>query len=355
MKRFARHTLMVMLVLTGALFLYGCNAENETAPAAAITATTIAPAATPTPTPAPTPEPVEVVLTPQERWGIDEFAIVLLPADEDRPEVVWTREVFADALSEVLYGLPVREFRATSYTAAIEAMRTGHAHVANFGPFSFIQAVDRANAQAFAVSARPARYYEDTPDGWMHGFFCLIITHVDSGIYSLDDLEGRTFGFVDPASTSGALVPINSIINHFMDLGRPEMGFDDLWLGGRFFSSTMVTGSHPNSVQGVWRQDIDAAGVSSSQFNTQVNRELINPEDIRILYTSERIPGNAFAIQGDLPEDLKELVIDFFINWDEQEFWDIRSTNPETRYRPITTADYDRIRELRDRFDLSDD
>jgi len=279
--------------------------------------------------------------TPQERWGIDEFIIVLLPG-EDTPEITYTRDLFGAALSEVL-GIPVREYRGTNYAACIEAMRTGYAHVANLGPFSYVYAVERAGAECFAVSAL---------DG-AHGYYSHMITHVDSDIYTLDDLVGRTFGFVDPASTSGYLVPSNDLLNHFAD-SKPELEFEDLTINGRLFDSVMFTGTHSNSAQGVFRKDIEAAAVTSATVDAEIRNGHVDEGSIRTIHISPLIPTSPFSIQKDLPQDLKDLVIDFFLTWDDQEFWDIRGSTPEHRYWPVEDHEYDYIRQLRDRFDLTD-
>ena len=281
-------------------------------------------------------------LTPQERWGIDKLIIVLLPG-EDTPEMAYTRKVFDEALSEVL-GIPVEEYHGTNYAACIEAMRTGHAHVALLGPFSYVHAVERAGAECFAVIGA---------DG-VHGYYSHFITHVDSDIHSLDDLKGRTFGFVDPASTSGYLVPSNDLLNHF-ESSLPDLEFEDLTVNGRFFSSVLFAGTHANSAQGVYRKDVEAAAVTSATVDAEIRNGHIPEGVLRTFHTSALIPASPMVIQKDLPEDLKELVKNFFYEWDDQAFWDVRAPrNPASRYFPVEDHEYDSIRQLRERFDLTD-
>jgi phosphonate transport system substrate-binding protein len=216
--------------------------------------------------------------------------------------------------------------------------------------------MDRADAEAFAVTSRPTRPGEPGyPEAWINGYYSFIIARTDSGIYRIDDLPGRTFGFVDPASTSGMVVPANDLLNHFGD-SHPHLNFETLQVGGQFFSSTMFTGTHANSVQGVLNGDVEAATVASGQWTAQINAGLFTPDDMRIIHSSEQIPGSPFAFYRGLPEDLKDLVRDFFLGWDNQEFWDIRGMGGDSRsrYMPVDDSAYDIIRELRDRFNLSD-
>ena len=64
----------------------------------------------------------------------------------------------------------------------------------------------------------------------------------------MEDLQGKTFSFVDPESTSGNVVPCNELLNAFPDLG---LTFDDLHTDGKFFKSAMFAGTHPGSMQAV--------------------------------------------------------------------------------------------------------
>ena len=78
----------------------------------------------------------------------------------------------------------------------------------------------------------------------------------DSDIQSLEDLQGKTFAFVDPESTSGNVIPTDEILSAFPDLG---LTFDDLHTDGKFFASAMFAGSQQGSLQAVVQGNVDAA------------------------------------------------------------------------------------------------
>lgn len=276
---------------------------------------------------------------PAERWGISELIIVLMPG-EDSANTVETRNVFDEALSEKL-GIPVKEYRATDYSSMVEAMRTGYAHVGQFGPFAYVHAVERAGAEALVAVERNGLY----------GYYSLLVTHADSGIASLGDLKGRSFGFVDPESASGNIVPSNEILNHF-HASEPNLSFDDLHVNGKFFSSVTFTGNHQNSLQGVYRKDIDAAGISSNTLANEVKNGNVDEKQIRVIHTSPLIPSSPFAIQKDMPQELKDLITEFFLEWDDEAYWEARSAGG--KYVKVDPAAYDYIRELRDKYDLTD-
>ncbi|MDR2616108.1 MAG: PhnD/SsuA/transferrin family substrate-binding protein, partial [Oscillospiraceae bacterium] len=116
------------------------------------------------------------------------------------------------------------------------------------------------------------------------------------------------------------------------------------------------TGNHTNSVQGVVMRDIDAAGVASSTLTSLVNQGLIVEEDFVILHTSPLLPSSPLAYQKDLKPELKAAIKEFFLTWDDQAFWTGRGQKEGDSYAYIEVEDsaYDYIRELRDKYNLSD-
>ena len=56
-----------------------------------------------------------------------------------------------------------------------------------------------------------------------YGYYSIGFARKDSGIASLDDMKGKSFGFGDPNSTSGYLIPsieIPQATGATMDIGR---------------------------------------------------------------------------------------------------------------------------------------
>ena len=75
---------------------------------------------------------------------------------------------------------------ATEYAGVIEALASDppEAHMASLATFAYVMAADRGVAEAALVSVR---YGSPTYNGQ-------IIAGADTGISSLEDLEGKTFG-----------------------------------------------------------------------------------------------------------------------------------------------------------------
>ena len=49
--------------------------------------------------------------------------------------------------------------------------------------------------------------------GTKGGYQSYIVVQADSDIQSLEDLQGKTFAFVDPESTSGNVIPTDEILS----------------------------------------------------------------------------------------------------------------------------------------------
>src|SRR5215211_4925660 len=71
--------------------------------------------------------------------------------DDDAEETLRNNEPMKQYMEEKL-GIPVEVFTGTSYGAVIEAMRANRVDGMQVGPFSYVLAVQEANAEALAVS-----------------------------------------------------------------------------------------------------------------------------------------------------------------------------------------------------------
>lgn len=265
---------------------------------------------------------------------VDSLTFVMLPNEAavgDERDAA--RDLLVEDMSEAL-GIPVEIIVADDYNATIETMRTGQSQIAHYGPFSYIIAAERANAEAIAVVA------DTEEDAYYQSY---LIVNADSDIQSIDDIKGRSMSFVDPASTSGNLIPRATIAMHF---GIAPEEIDD------FFSSTQFSGSHQNNLAAIENGAVEVAAVASNTFSTEAENGNINPDDFRIIAESDPIPIDPVAISGDLPDDLIEQIKDFFYNYDNQEYFENTGFDG-TRYLPIEDSNYDYIRDVAESMNMS--
>lgn len=236
----------------------------------------------------------------RESWP-ETITYGLLPTDDmDDLVALYTplEEYMATCLDH-----PFELFPGTDYTAMVEAMRTGSVHLARFGPFSYILAHDRADAEALAVAVEEAG--EAT-------YRSLIITRKSNGFESLADLEGRSFAFVDPASASGHMYPRALVIDE-MGITNEEV---ETWFGDVVYS-----GNHEASLLSVLNGDTDAGALASNASAIAENNGVWeirddgefgahpNADDFTVLAESEPIPRTVEAIKGDLPDSLRDAVM----------------------------------------------
>jgi phosphonate transport system substrate-binding protein len=205
----------------------------------------------------------------------------LVPSEDPRL-VVSDNQALLDHLHKALQ-LEIKPFVATDYNGVIEALRAKRLDIALLGPFSYVLAVSVADVEAFAV-----------PETQKQGatYRAVIIARKDRHIASLKDLEGKTFAFVDPSSTSGHLFPKAALI---------KAGYDP----DNYFSRVIFSGGHDASAIAVQNGKVDAAAVADVLVETAFKRGMLKQEDVGVIWTSDPIPGAPFAYRRDLPEDLK--------------------------------------------------
>lgn len=226
---------------------------------------------------------------------------------------------------------PFELFTGTNYTAMIEAMRGGNIDVAKLGPFSYIFAAERADAEALVQ--------ELTLDG--EAFYTSqFATLESSGFSSLADLEGQPLAFVDPASTSGHLFPRALLID---EIGVTDDELED-WLGEVVFS-----GGHDASLLAVLNGDVAVAPVSSVAWVRNVDDGDLgdhpNADELVVLAETRDIPRTVEAVQGDLPDDLKTAIADCFTGIaDDPEMADFLE-DFSAGYIPTEDSNYDVIRD----------
>lgn len=259
-----------------------------------------------------------------------ELTVGLIPAESNEEMIAAfepMRIYLEDCLDEI-----VTVYTATDYTGIIEAMRKGRLDIAWFGPMSYYLAEREANAEAFAIGVRlegSAKYHS-------------IITVADnSNADSLQDLRGKTVAFVDPASTSGGLVP-----SYMVKLATGMMPED-------FFGRLIWSGTHDAAQLAVKNHTVDAAVGADVIYERMQRKGLITSDTNRIIMTSDPLPGAPLAWRANLKSERKSKILDAFL--DAHNHADVSGLTRVSHFEIATPADYDLIRKMVIELDLTDD
>ena len=179
-------------------------------------------------------------------------------------------------------GLHFRTSVATSYAAVIEAMGAGKVDIGWLATFSYVLAKDKYDVELLLVVQRfGSPFYRGQ-----------IMVRADSGINSLDNLQGKRFAFVDPASTSGHLYPKTLLLSKGLD---PKT----------FFSKTIFAGSHNAVVLSIYKGEVDG-GAAYDGSRAAVAKSYPDVFDkIKVLAYTKEIPNDTVSVRKELPADLK--------------------------------------------------
>jgi phosphonate transport system substrate-binding protein len=248
---------------------------------------------------------------PLHAQDITEFRIGLL-GGENAQDRLASNECFR-AYTEELLGVPTRLFTAADYNGVIQGLIGGTLDMAWLG-----------------ASAYAAVYVED-PDAvepvlvktnldGSYTYHSIGFARVDSGITSLDDMQGKRFAFADPNSTSGYLIPLVEL---------PAIGYS--MEPGEFFADVVFSGGHEQSIVGVANGDFDAAvtwadglgawedGYNSGALRRATDAGLVDMNDLVEIWKSTPIPEGPIVLRTALPEDVKAKMIELTASLHEKD------------------------------------
>src|SRR3972149_11019105 len=180
--------LMLALLVIASMILSACGAPATEAP--------VPPEAPPEP-PAPTEPPMPAVGSPEHP-----IKVLFVPS-VDANVIVTGGQIMADALNEAT-GLTFEVSVPTSYAATIEEMCASPTDTMGFIPgLGYALASELCGVD---VAFKANRFGYDV-------YWAQLLVPRDSDIDSIEDLEGLKWGYPDPGSPSGCMVPLG-MVNH---------------------------------------------------------------------------------------------------------------------------------------------
>jgi phosphonate transport system substrate-binding protein len=222
------------------------------------------------------------------KFSLKELRFGLIPAEGATQEINNTTPL-RDVLAQK-FGVPVTLYVGTSYTATIEALQSGKIDIAFLGPFSYLIAHAKYGIEAILRTLSPNN---SKPSSYSY-----IITKPNSGINTITDLKGHTFSFVDPASTSGYLVPRYMMIKAGL---KPDTDIKGI-----------LVGTHVASLVSVLNHKVDAGAVSSDVYFQQQQMGTFKESDLKIVATSFPILQGPLAVRKDMSMSDRQILQEVF-------------------------------------------
>lgn len=226
-------------------------------------------------------------------------------------------------------GLSVHVEVPVSYVAVVEAMGSKRADVAILNTLGYVLANEKYGAEARLKFVNRGR---DSYNGQ-------IIVRADSGITNVKQLNGKKFAFVDPASTSGYLLPSR--------LFRKE---------GVKLKETIFAGKHDTVVLAVYQKKVDGGATfytpPDDDGTPKDARWLLRTQfpdvydKIKILQLTDTIPNDPLVFRKDMPEELKEKIttsLERYIKTPEGAKV-LKDLYHITEFKRATDADYEPVR-----------
>lgn len=229
--------------------------------------------------------------------GIDEFRIGLL-GGENASDRLRSNECLRERTEELL-GVPTKLFAPADYNGVIEGLLGGNLDMAWLGASGY------AKVYLTDPDAVEPVLVKINTDG-SFGYYSIGFARADSGVENLEQMEGKVFGFGDPNSTSGYLIPSINI---------PQEGFS--MEPGEHFGDVVFTGGHEQTIVAVYNGDIDAGvtwadglgawedGYNSGALRKAVDAGLVDMTELVQIWQSPIIPEGPIVLRKDLPERVK--------------------------------------------------
>lgn len=217
-----------------------------------------------------------------------------------------------------------------SYIAVVESFGSKRADMAVINTFGYIMAHEKYGVQGLV---RFERFGEKT-------YKAQIVVRSDSSVKKIEDLNGKKFAFVDPASASGYLLPAQLLAEKHV---KPK--------------ETVFAKKHDNVITMVYQGQVDGGATfytPPADGKIQDARRLVKTqfpdveEKVKILELTKDIPNDPLMFAKDMPDDMKNKIIDAVLAYvkTEEGKKDWFGMYGVTGFERSKDSDWDGVREL---------
>ncbi|WP_171176915.1 phosphonate ABC transporter substrate-binding protein [Ruegeria sp. HKCCD8929] len=273
---------------------------------------------------------------------ITEFRIGIL-GGENAQDRLNNNECLRQYTEEEL-GVETKLFAPADYNGVIQGLLGGTIDMAWLGASGYAKTY-----LSDPEAVEPVLVKVNTDGGY--GYYSVGFARKDSGIASLADMKGKAFGFGDPNSTSGYLIPSIEIPQATGASMEP----------GKYFGDVKFTGGHEQTIVAVNNGDVDGGvtwadglgewedGFNSGALRRAVDAGLVDMNDLVMIWQSKPIPEGPVVLRTALPEDVKEKMTALMAGLadkDRECFYGVAAGEAKA-FEPITHEAYEIIIEAR--------
>lgn len=206
---------------------------------------------------------------------------------QEASKIATTVKPMTEFLSKKL-GMEVSSFTGTKFITVVEGMGSKQVDVGFLNPLGYVLAHDQNKSQVvLKVLRKGSDHYRSQ-----------IIVKKEAGYKDLNDLKGKKFAFVDPASTSGYLYPLALFTEKNIDPNT-------------FFSGTKFLTAHDNVAKAVYAGDFDAGACFEDCRDNLIKAGMADAKDkLTVLQYSKDIPNDTVSVRDGLPPELVQKISD---------------------------------------------
>lgn len=211
--------------------------------------------------------------------------------DHDSTELEVKFQPVAAYLSEQL-GVPVKYVPTADYSASVEMFRNGDVQLAWFGGLSGVQ------ARSTVDGSRAIAQGKSDPE-----FVSYFVVNGETSVQKSETfpmgLEGMSFTFGSPKSTSGRLMPEHFIVEH---TGRSPRDF--------FGAEAAFSGSHDKTAKLVEAGTFQAGAMNYKTYDRMVAGGQLDAEKCRIVWVTPPYPDYNWTAHPSLDQVYGEGFVD---------------------------------------------
>ena len=195
-------------------------------------------------------------------------------------------------------GTPVRLTILSRYGNIVERFTREGLDAAFLGSFTGALSISQLGLEPLA---RPVN-----EDG-TSTYFGYLFIHRGSGIKTVADMRGKTFAFVERATTAGYVFPLAYLRHNGV---AAPMTF----LGGYFF-----TGSHDAAIDSVISGRAQIGAAKNTIFDRLRAENPAIDRELKVIASSPRVPSNGLCVRPDMIAPMKERLRDALLTLDQDD------------------------------------